>query len=99
MNTAYVTEQKIVQANSTNERYFMFDIVRIICALFIFGRHAQTMAGFSFGMTLNNLFIEMTGIIMTAFFALSGFSLYISNGGGGHYLKRRNYQDFIKREQ
>lgn len=49
MNTAYVTEQKIVQANSTNERYFMFDIVRIICALFIFGRHAQTMAGFSFG--------------------------------------------------
>lgn len=98
MNTAYVTEQKIVQANSTNERYFMFDIVRIICALFIFGRHAQTMAGFSFGMTLNNLFIEMTGIIMTAFLHYRD-SPCIFQMGGGHYLKRRNYQDFIKREQ
>lgn len=63
-----------------NKRYyFAFDVLRIICAICIFGRHAQTMAGFSFDSRLNILFINLTTDIMTTFFVLSGFSIYLSN--------------------
>lgn len=65
--------------NINKKRYFMLDIVRIVCALAIFGRHAQTMAGFSFGYVVNNLCIDMTSFIMSCFFILSGFSLFLSN--------------------
>lgn len=78
-------------------RYFMFDIIRIVCALVIFGRQAQTMAGFSFGIVINNICINMTSIIMTCFFMLSGFSLYISNGVGNLFNKDNLCKFYKKR--
>lgn len=61
--------------------FFMLDIIRIVCALIIFGRHAQTMAGFSFGTVLGPMAISMTSIVMTTFFILSDFSLSLPHVG------------------
>ena len=84
------SEQKGI---NSRRRYFMLDLVRIFCALAIFGRHAQTMGRFSFGRVFNVLFYNMTGNVMTCFFILSGFSIFISNaryeflGGGTDVLR------------
>lgn len=80
------SEQKGI---NSRRRYFMLDLVRIFCALAIFGRHAQSMGRFSFGRVFNVLFYNMTGNVMTCFFILSGFSIFISNAryeflGGGN---------------
>ena len=72
------------QAIEKKRHFFMLDIIRVVCALIIFGRHAQTMAGFSFGTVLGPMAISMTSIVMTTFFILSGFSLSLPYIGGGY---------------
>lgn len=79
------------------QRYFMLDMMRIVCALAIFCRHAQTMAGFSFGIVINNLSIGMTNIIMTCFFILSGFSLFMSNSKYDLFSKESIFVFYKKR--
>lgn len=67
------------EVNATKQRIITLDILRIICALFIFIRHAHNSGGFSFGGILNGLANDTTSMIMTLFFVLSGLSLALSN--------------------
>ena len=64
---------------TSKQRIIALDILRIICALFIFIRHAHNSGGFSFGSKLNLLANDTTSMIMTLFFVLSGLSLALSN--------------------
>lgn len=86
-----------MKAEAHKQRFFMIDIVRILCALIIFVRHAQTMAGFYFGNIIGPLCISMTNIVMTCFFILSGFSLYLSHGGGEQFTKKYILRFYAKR--
>lgn len=58
------------------------DILRIICALLIFMRHSITMFGCTYyNPQLDNLVQQLTSPVMSAFFVISGFSLYYSQYG------------------
>lgn len=63
------------QTALSRRRIFAFDILRIICALLIFGRHSITMYGCSYGLFADKVICALTQPIMTCFFALSGFCL------------------------
>ncbi len=65
--------------SSSRHRVFMFDFYKIAFALLIFMRHSVTMGGCKYG-PLYTLIYGLTEPIMVAFFMLSGFSLYYSNG-------------------
>lgn len=78
-------------------RVYMLDLIRIVCALAIFGRHAITLGGFSFGRYFNELFLNSTTIIMTCFFMLSGFSLYLSNGQKNLFEGKSIFEFYKKR--
>ena len=68
--------------------------MRIICALFIFIRHAHNSGGFSFGSKLNLLANDTTSMIMTLFFVLSGLSLALSNKSQNFSLSVNSIQNF-----
>jgi peptidoglycan/LPS O-acetylase OafA/YrhL len=57
-------------------RIFGFDIMRIICALLIFGRHSITMFGCTYGYHLDQIITNLTSPVMTCFFMISGFTLF-----------------------
>lgn len=71
--------EQIDRRDIDEHRIFGLDLIRIICALLIYGRHSVTMYGCSYGESIDNIFIEMTSPVMTCFFVLSGFSLYYVN--------------------
>ena len=74
-------ENNMIEKSNTlaKQRINSLDILRIICAVFIFIRHAYNSAGFSFGGIINSLGNNTTSMIMTCFFMLSGLSLVLSN--------------------
>lgn len=82
------------------QRMIGIDIVKILCALFIFARHAVRMGGchfYIFNNLIDDLVVALTGPIMTAFFMISGFSIqYV-------YGEKRLFEDgniktyFVKR--
>lgn len=78
----------------TKQRIITLDILRIICALFIFMRHAHNSGGFSFGSSLNLLANDTTPMIMTLFFVLSGLSLALSNKNQNCILSMNNIKTF-----
>ena len=62
--------------DKAKHRLFLLDIIRIICALLIYGRHSITMYGCTYGHLLDSVICSLTGSVMTCFFVLSGFALY-----------------------
>lgn len=59
-------------------RLIGIDILKIVCALLIFGRHAVRMGGCHFYLhnyLLDDLIVGMTSIVMSIFFIMSGFTI------------------------
>lgn len=82
--------------NKSNERIWSIDILKIVCALLIFCRHAITMAGRTF-YTFNTFILNSTSPVMTLFFLISGMTIcdrYLNQDLGNgkeiinFYLKR-----------
>lgn len=59
------------------KRIILLDVMRIILAFFVFFRHSITIIGCPFGPRIQTFVLSSTSFIMTAFFVLSGFSLYL----------------------
>lgn len=82
------------RGRENRRRIFGLDVLRIICALLIYGRHSITMFGCTYGTVWDQKIIDTTAFVMTCFFILSGFSLYYVNrnrdifGREGHGLIR-----------
>ena len=80
------------RGRENRRRIFGLDVLRIICALLIYGRHSITMFGCTYGTVWDQKIIDTTAFVMTCFFILSGFSLYYVNrnrdifGREGHGL-------------
>ena len=77
-------------------RLFLIDLMRVVCALFIFARHSITMFGCTYGPLMDEIFLQMTYPVMTCFFVLSGFSIHyqhrtevISAGWMRSFLRKR----------
>ena len=82
------------------ERMIGLDVLKIVCAFLIFGRHAVRSGGCTFSFLSNNidnLIIGFTVPVMTAFFIMSGFAiqyaygrreLFIQNNLQNYYFKR-----------
>lgn len=61
---------------SSKHRIFGLDILRILCALFIYLRHSITMFGCTYGNFADQFILSLTSSIMTCFFMISGFSMF-----------------------
>lgn len=57
-------------------RIFMFDIIRVVCAILIFMKYSITMFECTYTAHIDKLVSGLTSEVMTCFFMLSGFSLY-----------------------
>ena len=66
----------ITETQPQKERIVLLDIIRIVCALLIYGRHSISMMKCTYGHMLDGLISYLTGAVMTCFFMISGFSLY-----------------------
>ncbi len=65
--------------NVEKHRLFLLDIVRVICALLIYGNHSINMYGCTYNAMLDKVICSFTSPVMTCFFMVSGFSLYYQN--------------------
>lgn len=61
----------------TNEKHRVFglDVIRIFCALLIYGVHSINMFRCTYGYYVDKIISNLTSPIMTCFFILSGFTL------------------------
>lgn len=77
-------------------RFFLLDIIRVVCAFLIYARHSITMFGCTYGHFCDVLFTSLTSPVMTCFFILSGFSIHyqhredeLNETWTRNYLKKR----------
>lgn len=79
------------------ERIWTLDILKIICALFVFARHSHTMGARMSYYVFTDFIVKATGPIMTIFFIVSGMTIFMNyskrdlldtNGLICFYLKR-----------
>ena len=70
-----MTKTNIYAKDTSKDRLLGLDIYRILAALFIFLFHSNMHIGCSYGFLSG--FVSMGAIYMTAFFLLSGFSLFL----------------------
>ena len=80
-----------------DHRIFGMDILRILCALFIFLRHSHTMFGCRYGEIAEQIILDLTEPIMTCFFIVSGFSLYYVYGDKGDFTGQKLKKFYLKR--
>ena len=59
-----------------NNRLVLIDILKILFALFVFMRHSATMGGCKYPIISTDYLVEVNNVMMSAFFIISGFSLY-----------------------
>lgn len=82
------------------ERLIGIDVIKILCALFIFGRHAIKSGGchfYIFHYLIDDLIVGLTGPIMTAFFIMSGFSIQYVYGSKKLFEEGNLKKYYVKR--
>lgn len=78
------------------ERLGMIDVLRLVAVFIIFLFHSNIHIGCTY--SILTPFISMGAIFMTAFFVISGFSIfYVNNEMEGYYYKEK-FGHFIKKE-
>lgn len=60
----------------SNDRIILLDFLKILFAVFVFMRHSATMGGCTYPLLNTNYLVEINNVMMSAFFMISGFSLF-----------------------